>query len=146
MPIALGRTLKSGLAYQKSVSTAQVPVFPVMSERSIESETVLEIVQSGYRRVILTVLMDEQRALTLNELTKTLIERTHQKSVSEVSKDEMTEIRISLYHVHLPKLAEAGFITYDPDRKLAEPTEQLDCIQPQLSTLIESDPEAGSSA
>lgn len=112
-----------------------------MSEGSTEYETVLELCQSKYRRVILAVLTGEQRALTVNDLAKTIVEQVHQKSVSETSKDEITQIQVSLHHVHLPKLAEAGLVTWDPDGKLVEPTEQLEHMRPQPATLIEFDPE-----
>ncbi|WP_425606525.1 DUF7344 domain-containing protein [Halomontanus rarus] len=48
-------------------------------------------------------------------------------------------MRISLSHVHLPKLTAEGLINYDPERQLVEPTEQLDQVQPTLSTILDAD-------
>ncbi|WP_425607441.1 DUF7344 domain-containing protein [Halomontanus rarus] len=48
-------------------------------------------------------------------------------------------MRISLSHVHLPKLTAEGLINYDPERQLVEPTKQLDQVQPTLSTILDAD-------
>ena len=55
-------------------------------------------------------------------------------------KDVVQEVRVSLHHVHLPKLASEGFITYDPDRHLVEPTEQFEQVQPAVFGLLDADP------
>lgn len=55
--------------------------------------------------------------------------------------DEKTVARTaaSLYHVHLPVLADAGLVTYDHDSKYAQPTETagrlpLFVMRPHLTT------------
>ncbi len=40
--------------------------------------------------------------------------------------DSTDRRRIRLHHVHLPKLADAGAIEYDPVARIARPTERLD--------------------
>ena len=60
----------------------------------------------------------------------------HQTPITEASEDVLTEIRLSLYHCHLPKLASEGLINYDPKRQLVEPTAQLDQVQPTLSAAL----------
>jgi len=37
-------------------------------------------------------------------------------------------------------LASEGFITYDSDRHLVEPTEQFEQVQPAVSGLLDADP------
>jgi len=60
--------------------------------------------------------------------------------ITEASEDVLTEIRLSLYHVHLPKLASKGLINYDTEKELVEPIEQFDQVQPTLSTILDADP------
>ena len=38
--------------------------------------------------------------------------------------EEIEQIAIQLHHCHLPRLAEAEFVTYDPDRATVELTER----------------------
>jgi hypothetical protein len=89
---------------------------------------------------VLALLEAEQRSLTLNDITQTVLKCNHQASPTAVSEDVLTKIRLSLHHVHLPKLASDGLITYDSDRQLVEPTEQFERVQPTVSTILEADP------
>ena len=111
-----------------------------MSEDSTAFDSILDLCQNQHRRIVLGTLAVEQRPLTLNDLTKVVLKYNHQTPITEASEDVLTEISLSLYHVHLPKLASEGLIDYDPERHLVEPTEQLDQVQPTLSTLLDADP------
>jgi len=111
-----------------------------MSGGSIAFDSVLSLCQHQHRRVVLGTLAEEQRSLTLNDLTQAVLKYNHQTPPTEASKDVLTEIRLSLYHVHIPKLASEGLINYDSDRHLVEPTEQLEQVRPTLSTVLDADP------
>ena len=113
----------------------------VMSERSIEFDTVLDLCRDRHRRIILAVLADQQRPLTVNDLVKTIIKHNHQRSVTAVSADEVSQIRLSLDHQYIPALEAASVIDYDSDRELVEPTERFGELQPYLSAVIEADPD-----
>lgn len=110
-----------------------------MSEDSISLGSLLELCQHQHRRIILGILIAEHRTLTVNDLTKTILKSNHHTPVTEAAEDELTEIHLSLYHSHLPKLASKGLINYDSERQLVEPTEQLEQVQPTLSTILDAD-------
>jgi hypothetical protein len=78
--------------------------------------------------------------LTLNDLTQAILKHNHQTSITEAPEDVVAKVRLSLYHVHLPKLASEGLIIDDPDRQFVEPTEQFEQVQPTVSTIIDADP------
>jgi hypothetical protein len=111
-----------------------------MNESTSTFDLVLDVCQHQHRRIVLALLTTERRSLTLNDLTKTVLKYNHQASPTEVSQDVLTETRLSLYHVHIPKLASDGLITYDPDRQVVEPTEQFEQVQPTLATILDADP------
>lgn len=111
-----------------------------MSEDPIPFDSVLDLCQDQYRRIVLQVLVEERRSLKLGALTKAILRADHQMSFSGVSGDVSTEIRLSLHHVHLPKLATEGFIDYDPERKIVEPTEWLAEMQQTLCAVLDADP------
>ncbi|OIB58333.1 DUF7344 domain-containing protein [Natrialba sp. SSL1] len=111
-----------------------------MSQDSIAFDSILHLCQDQHRRIVLAVLAAEQRSLTLNDLTQTVLKYNHHSQLTEVSKDVLAEIRLSLYHVHIPKLASEGLVSYDTDRQLVEPTEQFEQVQPTVSTILDADP------
>ena len=111
-----------------------------MSETASAFDSVLDLCQHQHRRIVLALLAAEQRSLTLNDLTQTVLKYNHQASPTEVSEDVLTEIRLSLHHVHLPKLTSNELVTYDPDQRLVEPTEQFEQVQSTLATILDADP------
>ena len=111
-----------------------------MSEDSIAFDSVLDLCQNQHRRIVLGTLAEEQRSLTLNDLTKAILKYNHQTPITEASENVLTEIRLSLHHVHLPQLASKGLINYDPEKELVEPIKQFDQVQPTLSTILDADP------
>lgn len=110
-----------------------------MSEDAIAFDSLLDLCQNQHRRNVLKTLTEEQRLLTLYELTKVVFNYNYQTPLTEASGDVLTEIRLSLYHVHLPKLASEGLIKYKPEHQLVKPTEKLDRAQQTLSTIFEAD-------
>ena len=112
----------------------------MMSETTSAFDSMLDVCRHQHRRIVLALLAGEQRSLTLNDFTQTVLKYNHQASPTEVSEDVLTEIRHSLHHVHLPKLASDGLVTYDLDRQLVEPTEQFEQVEPTLATILNADP------
>ncbi|WP_425499371.1 DUF7344 domain-containing protein [Natronosalvus caseinilyticus] len=111
-----------------------------MINRTIEFDTVLDLCQSRRRRIVLALFADQQRSLTVNDLIKAIVKHDHHESITEVSAEVLTQIGIELKHAHIPRMEEAGVIEYNSKRKLAEPTDQFDQLQPYLSAIINADP------
>lgn len=110
-----------------------------MSMDSLAFDSVLELCRDQHRRIVLGVLTAEGRSLTLNDLTQTIFKYNHQMPITEVSAEVVTGVRVSLYHRHLPKLAAAGLIEFDSERRLVEPTTRLEQLQPTLTTILNAD-------
>lgn len=110
-----------------------------MSEDTIDFETVLDLCRDQHRRIVLAVLAREQRPLTVNDLTKSILKHNHQTAITEASCETLSEIQIMLFHAHLPRLDSAGVVEFDANRELVEPTEQFDQLQPALASIIEAD-------
>lgn len=73
------------------------------------------------RRLAIEILAEEQSAIGRDALAAEIAER---ESDGTPNNDHIRDVLISLYHVHLPKLAEAGVIDEYPEDqliKLAEP-------------------------
>lgn len=68
------------------------------------------------RRRVLDILQDASEPLGLADLARDLARQelsTEEGDVSEVAK----RYRIELHHKHVPKLADAGYITFDEERR-----------------------------
>lgn len=111
-----------------------------MSEDSIAFDTVCDLCGDQHRRIILAVLVDEQRSLTVKDLVKAIVKHNDHVPVMEIPAGGLSELQLSLHHVHLPKIEATGLVDYDRDRGLVEPTEQFEQMHSQISAIIEADP------
>lgn len=111
-----------------------------MSEDSLAFDSLLNLCQHQQRRIVLGILTEEQRSVTLDELTTAVLKYNHQTPITEASKAVFEEIRSSLHHVHLQMLASEGLIEYDPERQMVKTTEQFDQLHPTLATIFDLDP------
>ncbi|MFP9193776.1 DUF7344 domain-containing protein [Natronosalvus vescus] len=111
-----------------------------MSREPIEFDTILDLCRDQHRRIVLAVLAEEHRSLTLDDLSKAILKYNHQTPVTAASEEVLTEIRLTLYHEHIPKLESEGIIEYDTERQHVVPTKQLDQLNPSLFAIIEADP------
>ncbi|WP_425606551.1 DUF7344 domain-containing protein [Halomontanus rarus] len=101
---------------------------------------VLDLCRDQHRRIVLAILMEQQRAVSLNDLTKDVITYNHHLSITEAPDEVVDQIYLTLSHIHVPKLVDNRVVTYDRERQLVSPTERLDQLQPYLTTIIEMDP------
>ncbi|WP_123536778.1 DUF7344 domain-containing protein [Halosimplex salinum] len=106
----------------------------------LDFDAVLELCADTERRIVLAVLADERRPLTLDDLTKTVVKHTHDTPLADVSGEAVTDVKIRLHHAHVPRLEAAGLVEYDPERGLVEPTAAFDRIEPHLSAILDADP------
>jgi len=111
-----------------------------MSQDSISFDSLLDICRNQHRRIVLGVLKGEQRSVTLTDLTMAVLKYNHQTTIAKASEDVLREIRLTLYHVHLPRLASEGFVRYCLEQQLVEPTQKLAQVQPTLNPILDADP------
>ncbi|QFU84757.1 DUF7344 domain-containing protein [Natronorubrum aibiense] len=111
-----------------------------MSEDVGNFDTALELCCDQHRRIVLAIIIKEQRPLSLNDLSKSIVRHNHHLTITEVPAEEVTQIYLSLYHIHIPKLVANGVLEYDRERQLVQPTERLEQLEPYLATIIDADP------
>ncbi|PSQ07281.1 hypothetical protein BRC97_03910 [Halobacteriales archaeon QS_6_71_20] len=111
-----------------------------MSDDPVTFDSVLDLCRHQHRRTVLVALAEERAPVTLDELTRRIVEYDD-RSARRMSADGVSEdVRISLLHVHLPKLASEGFVTHDRDRQVVEPTERFERARPTVSRVLAADP------
>ncbi len=77
----------------------------------------------------------------MNDLSKVILKYNHQTPVTAASEAVLAEIRLALSHEHIPRLASAGVVEYDPERQHVVPTERFDQLQPSLFAIVDADPD-----
>ena len=70
------------------------------------------------RRVLVDVLADHRSPISLAELAKAVAGR--ETDGRDIDAGTVERITIALHHQHLPLMAEAGVVDYDPDSKRVE--------------------------
>ncbi len=104
-------------------------------------ETVIDVCRHKHRRIVLAKLANRQQSLSINELTDAITRHNHHMPPTEADDETVKRIQIGLQQVHLPKLANAGFIQYDSELQVVEPTAQVRREESHLSAILAMDSE-----
>lgn len=73
----------------------------------------LTSLRSTSRREVLEILRNRSAPIDVQELATNLAARVGEKSLLEVTPEEVAAIRVDLRHVHLPHLSQAGLVDWD---------------------------------
>jgi hypothetical protein len=86
-----------------------------MGESTKAVSNIFSILKDPVRRYVLYYLGEQETAVSFDRLA-TRVAAWHTDSDPDAVDDAaLTEMRTALYHVHLPKIAEAGYIAWDAD-------------------------------
>ena len=97
--------------------------FPAVSPASGDEARLDElhgVLSHRRRRVVLGELDEVEGPLSLDELAERVVRSEAQPPFVDVPEDDVEAVRISLYHTHLPKLAESNLVEYAPLAGTAE--------------------------
>jgi hypothetical protein len=90
-------------------------------------DVMFDVLRNSYRRRILLAVSDyspsDEGEFTLPEFA--------------TDEQDLTELRPVLYHTHLPKLAEYGYIEWDPDTETIRQGPHFGEIAPLLAVLVD---------
>lgn len=81
------------------------------------------------RRRVLRVLLDGPASV---ERLARRVADAETEGAGTADEDRIGDVVLSLYHVHLPKLDAAGFVSFDPDREYVAPGWSLAAVAPCL--------------
>ncbi|GAB3025070.1 DUF7344 domain-containing protein [Natronobiforma cellulositropha] len=108
-----------------------------MSEESLQT-VAFELCRDHHRRLVLSILLDDERPMTLNDLSKGVATRAHGRPITELPDDAVVDTYCRLYHIHIPKLADAGALTHDVERNLVDTGERYGALRPYVSRIVAS--------
>lgn len=101
------------------------------SSTTREPETLFDILSNARRRRLIALLgeFDQTDRISLDALSSQLADREPTDGGSDA------DVAVSLHHLHLPKLDEAGFLRYDPATRLVESS---DLAERPITTRLEA--------
>lgn len=102
------------------------------------ASTMFKILAHHRRRYVIHCLRKYENPMTLADLADEVAVLENDTALMEIPAEEIKRVYFSLYHTHIPKLADAELVQYQQDGDLvtlAERAENLDKYQEQ--SLIE---------
>lgn len=95
----------------------------------------LEILAHHRRRYALQCLRKCENPIALADLADEVASREYDEPLAELSAETVKRVYLSLYHTHIPKLADEGFVQYnqEPDSvTVGEHVEQFEQLRAYL--------------
>ena len=102
-------------AIPENGSIAKALQFP--GKVSDTKEQIFACLANERRQIIVSVLRESHQSLSLEQLGKAAVAREQDENIVEISDEIVEKTLISLHHTHLPKLADAGLLEYDPEER-----------------------------
>jgi hypothetical protein len=97
--------------------------------RGTPIDSIFSALSDPGRRYILTYLFRSDGYVTLSELIDYVMQQTDQASSDE---EFRRRVAVTLTHEHLPALDEEGFLIYNMERQLIQPTDKTPLVAPYL--------------
>lgn len=85
-----------------------------------EPGVLFELLSHPYRRFVVHLLDGVDDVMTVGEVATELAAWQTEFPVAERSATGVKEIEVALHHHHLPMLADAGLVTYEPSENVVE--------------------------
>lgn len=86
-----------------------------------ELSAALRVLANPRRRHTLRVVREHGEEMALPDVADEVAVREHDCPLPEVSAETVSDIYISIYHDHLPRLVDAELLRYDQERDLVRP-------------------------
>ncbi|TKR27960.1 DUF7344 domain-containing protein [Natronomonas salsuginis] len=91
------------------------------------------------RRYVLYYLTNQEAPVSFDSLTTQAAAWDTDSEPDAVDDETLAEVRTALYHVHLPKLADLGVITYEANPGEIALTDDTDSLDPFLEPARQAD-------
>lgn len=120
---------------------ASTPAEQLMSTDStdLSQDLVFDLLSNRRRRFVLHYLIQENRPVSIQELSRQLAMWEFEAPAEELTDQQEKRIYVALYQTHLPKLEDAGVVDYDSDTGLVEISSQATQLQSYLDEPTEEE-------
>ena len=87
---------------------------------ALSQDVAFDILSSPRRRYVLYYLKQEDRPVELGELANQIAAWENEIEVEDLTRQQRKRVYVSLYQTHIPKLEDAGIISYEADSGIVE--------------------------
>ena len=94
---------------------------------------------NGRRRNVITYLEEHGDDARVRDIAEQLAAWENDLEINEVTYKQRKRVYTALHQSHLPKLAESGFIDYEPNRGIVSLTEESRELQVNLEVVAENE-------
>lgn len=101
------------------------PDFTAATDVDVDVDALFDVLSNPRRRFVLAYLDESSNPLPLRDIAYQLATWEYDE---EVPSDDVKSIYVSLFHVHIPKMAEVGLIEYSEERDAVTLVEDCDAI------------------
>ena len=88
------------------------------------------------RRFVLFCLSMHDKSCTLADIASEVASQEQDIPITDIPSEEVERVHLSLYHVHVPKLAEANLVEYDRETGMIEATPRFEPLKQHVGQLI----------
>ncbi|SEW18121.1 hypothetical protein SAMN04487945_1973 [Halobacterium jilantaiense] len=92
-------------------------------------DEVFDVLSSRRRRYALHMLKGRDEAVELGDVAEQVAAWEYGEDVADVSYDERKRVYTALQQSHLPKMDDAGVVSFDKNRGVVEPTPAIDDVR-----------------
>ncbi len=85
-----------------------------LSDAEAPPDAVFDVLANARRRTVVRMLMTHGD-VALPDLADEVAVAEHDRPLTEIDGDAVQQVYLSLYHTHVPKLADVEFVAYDQD-------------------------------
>ena len=103
----------------------------------LSQDLVYDLLSSPRRRMVLYYLRNTDGTSTVLELAEQIAAIEYDTDVESLTRQQEKRVYVSLYQTHVPKLADAGIITYDQESGDVRLTNQARRVDEYLTTETE---------
>jgi hypothetical protein len=111
------------------------------NQDEISQDLVFDLLSSPRRRYVLYYLKEhEEGAVDLTELSEQVAAWENDIDVEELTSQQRKRVYVSLYQTHVPKMADAGVISYDQESGMVALTDRARIVESHLRTEESGEP------
>ena len=106
---------------------------------SLSEDLAFTLLSNPRRRFVISYLSHQGSPIGIHELAEQIAAWENETSVDELTREDRKKAYISLYQTHIPKLEDAGIVTYDEDERLVALTGEADEVTRYMTERPETD-------
>ncbi|MFT4921632.1 MAG: hypothetical protein ACI8XM_000836 [Haloarculaceae archaeon] len=105
----------------------------MLASTKLDQDDVFDILSSPRRRNAISILHERDEPIELTDLAEEIAALESDTPVEEITAQQRKRVYVSLYQTHIPKLADADIVEYDPDTGLIEPGDGISIVNAFLA-------------